>query len=72
MYLTKLIIMVNISLFTIYQTQTPCGFLFVGTAFSNCLGDPIIFLVLPAFMGPKHKYLIYNHFLKNYKKKFTF
>lgn len=38
------------------QTHTPCGFLLVGTAFSSCLGDPIILRVLPGLWGPETKY----------------
>ena len=34
------------------QTHTPCGFLLVGTAFSNCRGLPIIFLDVLGFGGP--------------------
>jgi len=33
-------------------TQTPWGFLLVGAAFSSCLGEPIIFRVLPGFWAP--------------------
>lgn len=33
-------------------TQTPCGFLLVGTAVSNCLGEPIILRVLPGLWAP--------------------
>lgn len=37
------------------QTQTPWGFLLVGTAFSNCLGEPIIRRLLPGLLEPKIK-----------------
>lgn len=33
-------------------TQTPCGFLEVGTAFSSCLGDPIMRRLLPGLAAP--------------------
>lgn len=42
-----------ISLF-IY-THTPCGFLLVGTAFSNCRGDPINFRVVMGLGAPINK-----------------
>ena len=43
-----------------YQTHTPCGFLLVGTAFSNCLGLPIIFLTWPGLGGPGITWKIVN------------
>ena len=36
-------------------TQTPCGFLLVGTAVSNCLGEPIILRVLPGLWVPIYR-----------------
>lgn len=33
-------------------TQTPCGFLLVGTAVSSCRGEPIIRRVLPGRWEP--------------------
>lgn len=34
------------------HTQTPCGFLLVGAAFSSCRGDPMIRRALPALHRP--------------------
>lgn len=45
------------------QTQTPCGFLLVGAAFSSCLGEPIILRALPALHIPVDKL---NRFRINY------
>ena len=37
----------------IHQTQTPCGFRLVGTAFSSWRGLPIILREDPGFGGPE-------------------
>lgn len=39
-----------------HQTQTPCGFLLVGTGFSSCRGDPSIRRLWPVLLWPVIKF----------------
>ena len=53
---------------TPHQTQTPCGFLAVGTAFSKALGLPIILRAVPPpfFEGPATFFKISIIYLNKY------